>query len=92
MRVYVRRGTHMIERQVTLCLDIANIEVEEECQGQGLFTAWLAYAEQMAELRGLKAVFVENIMNKRLIPFLFRRGYSEQEGDRSCMYKIVPIK
>jgi N-acetylglutamate synthase-like GNAT family acetyltransferase len=88
MRVYVRRGFHALDgSRVGECLDIANINVEP--QGNGIFTAWLTYAEYMAKERSLQAVFVENILTQRLIDFLRRHGYVKQPSNPSSMYKFL---
>lgn len=76
MRVYARKGTHLIEGRLERCLDVASIEVEEEARGRGLFTEWLAGAERAAKKRGL-VVYVENVLNPDLGLFLTRRGYSK---------------
>ena len=89
MKVYVRRGNHLIGTKSTLCLDIANVLVAKEHQSTGVFTSWLLYAEFMAKEWGLRAVFVESILTPRLRTFLSCCGYVRQVVDDHNMYKMV---
>jgi len=57
-------------------IDIANINLQENRRGQGVFTAWLERIEARAGELG-RAVFVENLHNKKLYAFLKRRGYQD---------------
>ena len=52
---------------------IANVSLEQ--QGTGAFTAYLQHIEEEAARLGSGRIEVENIFNKRLIPFLERNGY-----------------
>ena len=96
MKVYVRRGMHMLD-QISMCLDIANVTVFEEYRGKGIFTEWLTYAESMAGVapltpilaRRLRAVYVENILNPRFKDFLSHRGYLPQPQNPESLYKII---
>jgi GNAT superfamily N-acetyltransferase len=89
--VYVRKGKHSLENRIVDCLDIANINVEEEFQGRGIFKSWLQYTEDAAHKFNLKAVFVENILNHRLAAYLSRIGYKRQTGVDISMYKFVGV-
>lgn len=73
--VYVRKAHRLIEdRQRIDTLDIANIVVEEGHQGKGIFTAFLKDAEDIASEVNRK-VYIESILEPRLITFLNNRGY-----------------
>lgn len=74
MRVYVRKAKHIIAETLTATLDVASISVNADSRGKGVFKAWLAKAEKLANVRGL-TVRVESILEPKLLPFLTHRGY-----------------
>lgn len=73
MKVYVRNRTRAFNGVFHQVLDIANVEVE--LRGHGVFTAWLKEAEAAAARHGMHAVYVESIINPRLLQFLAAKGY-----------------
>lgn len=90
IRVYIRKGQRRLPTttgfQVTL--DVANIQTK--WHGKGIFTTWLTAAEEEAKKLGFDAVFVESILEERLIPFLERRGYKDMPGSiPPSMYLMV---
>lgn len=72
--MYLRRTRHHIDNETVECIDIANIAVSEEYQGQGIFTGYLLAIEALAQVHNL-TVYIENIHNPRLGAFLLKRGY-----------------
>lgn len=72
MSVYVRKS---LRRGLTgpfiPCFDIANIEVDPEFRGMGIFTKWLDILEEHLEM----PIYIECVLEERLIPFLGVRGY-----------------
>ena len=72
--IYVRRSQRFIDDKATLCLDLASVEVVEGHRGIGIFTSFLNRFEEAATKLN-RTVFVESILNARLIYFLSRRGY-----------------
>lgn len=92
MNVYVRKSIHALSHQIAECLDIANIEVDEKYRGKGIFTAFLARAEQQAILAGKDAVYVESILNPKLLGMLIKRGYTLVPNTNEispCVFKLV---
>ena len=74
LSVYVRRSMRFIGKEAVKCLDIASVEVNEKRRGCGIFKEFLARFE--VEAKNLnRAVFVESILEPRLLQFLFKRGY-----------------
>ena len=73
--IYVRLALHNCQGSGLKTLDLANFEIaDEDLRGQGEFTRFLEKAERVAkELE--RTVYVESIMNDRLLGFLIRRGY-----------------
>lgn len=72
-------------------LVLVSVGVEEHLQGRGVFTAWLERAERQADAEG-RILYVENIVNERLLAFLLRRGYREAVGTLdTCAYRPVPL-
>jgi hypothetical protein len=91
IKVYVRKGQRRLPNTTgfQLTFDVANIEVMAE-KGKGVFTEWLGIAEHQARLLGYDAVFVESILEERLIPFLERRGYKHMPGSiPPSMYLLI---
>jgi GNAT superfamily N-acetyltransferase len=93
MEVYVRKAHHAIDGGVRSTFDIVRCEVFEEGRGQGIFTAWLDYAEALLAGR-FECIYLENILNERLLPFYTKRGYilipdvTGYGGAFPCMYKL----
>jgi hypothetical protein len=75
--VYVRRSRHCFRgNELTQCLDIANVSTASKNRGFGRFTRFLTSFEKLA-FENNCAVWVESIMEPRLLQFLLRRGYRE---------------
>lgn len=70
MKVYVRRGLHYINGEGRSTLDIANVAVDEEYQGRGIFTEFLEEAHKM---NPWDATYVECVHNPALAAFLLKR-------------------
>lgn len=81
--VYVRRGHHTLPplRAIVDTFDVANIDVPQAKQKQGIFTRWLTMAEELAYEQGFTAVFVESVLNPHLARFLTKRGYTKSGPD-----------
>jgi len=77
LSVFVRRGFHLIDHEIKNCFDIANINVDAEKRGQGIFTKWLSIAEAEAAQSGLAIIYIENLLNERLQHSLCGLGYLE---------------
>ena len=92
MAIYVRRSMRPIGVSDAMipCLDLANVTVDEKKRGGGVLTLFIKRAEREAKARK-RAVYVESILEPRLIPFLTKNGYAFVP--RTCMdcpsmYKI----
>ena len=81
MKVYVRKSKRYLNLNKSLsdCFDIASVEVEDEDNcGKGNFTRFLNQIEPwLKSLNKFDAIFVESIVNERLIPYLEKRGYQK---------------
>ena len=86
LRCYMRKANHICGWTVHRTLDIANVNAYP--QGTGAFTLLLKAVERIAAERRY-TVFVETILEERLIGFLHRRGYAWQDtpGLGFSMYK-----
>ena len=90
MNVYVRKGRHLINGEIRLCFDVASIGVPDNLRGKGIFTKWLEQVEKEIPSFEIEYVFVESILESRLIPFLGRHGYTEIPGSNPpSMYKQI---
>jgi GNAT superfamily N-acetyltransferase len=79
IEVYVRKSMRVIGNTTHPCLDIGSVEVREERRGQGTFKAFLSRFEKKArELN--KWVYVESILNRRLLTYLATQGYELVPG------------
>jgi hypothetical protein len=82
MQVYVRKGQHYfygpsreVGERIVGTFDVANVMVEESERGKGWFTSFLNFVEAYMD-----NVYVENVLEPRLRPFLQKRGYREFNG------------
>lgn len=90
MKVYVRKSTRIIGTAAGFFLDLASVEVDEDKRGGGVLTLFIKRFEREAK-RLNRGVFVESILEPRLIPFLTKNGYAFVPHtcmDAPCMYKI----
>lgn len=84
IKAYVRKGHRMLYgRNILTTLDIASIEVDENKQNQGLFTAFLNKAH---ELNPWDATYVECVLNPNLAAFLIKNGWIASKTDPDCYY------
>lgn len=96
IKIYVRRSNRILTARTFLetqkfypCLDIASVEVSENRRGKGIFKKFLTRVERQAK-KLKRAVYVESILDPRLVDFLTRRGYTSAPNLRSeSMYKII---
>lgn len=73
MKVYVRMGRHIIGTgKISVTLDIASVEVEEENQGRGV---WTEFLEKAHEMNPWEATYVECVHNPILATSLIRHGW-----------------
>ncbi len=71
VQLYVRRAMRVVPWQahkprLDHVLDLSSIEIAEEYRGRGHFKALVAAAQRIAVARGYAAVYIENVLNKRL--------------------------
>ena len=94
MEVYVRISKrvnplyrHASVSNLVEMFQLGNVVVQPKWQKQGLFTAWMDYAEDKARENGLNWFFVESIMSPIMMSILLNRGYQVIEGlVPHCMY------
>lgn len=74
MKVYVRKGRHILQAggKIRVTLDIANVTVEEDKRGKGIFSKFL---EQAHEMNSWDATYVECVHNQDLAVFLLKSGW-----------------
>lgn len=73
MQAYVRRSRRYIGGSTFEFLDLANVEVDEARRGSGVLTLFLRRFEREAR-RYNRGVYVESILEPRLVPFLTKNG------------------
>jgi hypothetical protein len=57
-----------------MCFDIANVNVQEEFRGKGIFTEWLTKTIRLVLDQEFDAIYVENVLNPRLAMHFRNRG------------------
>ena len=87
LAVYVRKGRHLISREVYNTFDVANIRsLEPEHLGKGYFRTFMEKVESL----GLP-VYVENIHNPALAEMLEKNGYTIILGHGDVCALKVPV-
>jgi hypothetical protein len=81
MRMYVRKSNRFLSKKTihnsiptTPCLDMASIEVDVDMRGKGVLTLFIKRFEREAKQLN-RAVYVESILEPRLVSFLIKNGY-----------------
>lgn len=84
--VYVRKSSRKYERAreapLVAVIDLANIVVEAELQGQGLFKAFIEQFERSVD----RPIYVENVLNSRFQRFWIARGYQPDAYHEFCYW------
>lgn len=75
--IEVPEGQMYLRKRPDRTVDVANLDFDE--RGTGAFTNYLDFLENQLGGR-ISRVFIENVMNERLVPFLKARGYTEIPG------------
>lgn len=86
LRVYVRKGSHLIDGELVKTIDIANIQSAPEYQHNGYFRSFMRHVESYKV-----PVYVENIHNPLLTDILVRNGYRviDPEALLTCVIKTI---
>ena len=88
--LYVRKGHRILKDKRVSTFDLANVIVDPRYRGQKIFTSLLDSLEQELTDYKIEAIYVENIQELQLLPFLEKRGYEyDQRTADNCLYKIV---
>ncbi len=86
LMVYARIAARGIDGEGRWTLDLADLEITNEAErGKGQFTRFLDIAERVADTNSL-VVYVQSIVNSRLLKNLTARGYVVQGHDA---YRMV---
>ncbi|MCP8472877.1 hypothetical protein NK639_28230 [Pseudomonas sp. ZM24] len=90
LMVYARIAARWIDGEGRWTLDLADLEVTNEGErGQGYFTHFLSNAERIADSNGL-IVYVQSIVNQRLLNSLVAKGYFLQGYDAYRLHQAPP--
>lgn len=73
--LYARVQYRLCDGQSFRVITIANIEIEESFQRQGIFKELLVNLEQLAKLRNFDAIVVESLNNHDFRDYLLRIGF-----------------
>lgn len=96
INVYVRKGRHFINDEVTSCFDLANISVVKANRGKGIFAQFLTDLELILVERndGLSCIYVENVINPKFACYLSRCGFIQTGGATPTLpsfYRALPL-
>lgn len=97
MDVYCRKANHLIGTRVLRTFDIANVIIQNpDERGAGTFKTFLKSVEDQLDSQLYDAIFIENVINKRLDFYLYKNGYiqapSSLNGAPPCYYKLLPLQ
>ncbi len=77
MKAYVRKSYRVIEDQVEeKVIDIANVEVISKYRGTGVYRSALPRMEQASKDAGFTVIFLESVLEERLLDFYEKHGYT----------------
>jgi GNAT superfamily N-acetyltransferase len=76
---YFRNTRRMINGEIYPSIDVSNISVKPKYKSKGVFKSLMDFIEEEYRHR---LIYVENILEPRLIEFFIKRGYSRvDKGD-----------
>lgn len=81
--VYVRRGFHLIEGDLTACLDLASLNATPMRKGIG--TRFITAAHEMNPWR---VTYIESVLNPHLVRWLDRNDWMRIESMAPSYYKL----
>lgn len=93
--IYVRKATHAIFGDIVDTFDIANIICDDEqLRGNGNFRKLLVDLEYMLQQYDFDAIYIENVLNKKLATSLPSMGFTEMKNYGfpelpSCFVKYI---
>jgi GNAT superfamily N-acetyltransferase len=76
MSVYLCKSNRMLGGQVRCVIDIANVTVSEDHQGQGVFKKFLLALTEEANIRMFNGLYVENVLTTHFSQYFERQGWS----------------
>ena len=86
IRVYMRKGKHLINGCYRDCLDIANISVDEDYRSQGIGAQIIQYLHQH---NPFEYTYVESVLNDRLYQHLITQQWVLiEKSEPPCFYKM----
>lgn len=74
IQIYIRLNVKYFEGIVHNTIEIANVEVDEQHRGQGVFTEYYNKIVQIAKEHN-RAICVENVLTPRFRQFFIDRGF-----------------
>ena len=91
IEVYVRKGRHLINNQITNTFDVASIKVQEKQRGKGLFKTFLIDLRSVLTTSyEYKYIYVESVLENRLLDFLPSVGFTMCPGSiPPSFYKLI---
>lgn len=81
VKVYIRKGAHVLNGTLVKTLDIANVVIEEHYRSQGYFKVLL---DICFTANPYEYVYIENVCNFQLRDWLREKGFievKESDGD-----------
>ena len=89
LMAYVRVTKRYIEGEMVKTLEIANVSVDEDLQGRGIFKKFLQIIETLAK-KYERMVYIESVLNDILINKLPSYGYTQLENSNPPSFIKTP--
>lgn len=72
LKAYVRKSTRYVDGKYVKFFDVANVEVELESQGRGIFTSFLENLITSTDFN----IYVESIQNPKVVHICRKLGFT----------------
>lgn len=86
IRAYLRKSQRLLDGVARQCLDIASVEIADEYQQQGLFTAFVLQAH---ELHMWEATYIEHAYNSIIAHWCRKRGWKCDPGSDPLSFYLL---
>jgi len=82
--IYIRLSYRAVDGKLIRALDFANIQIKDNWQNKGVFTAIRKKYEPEYN------IFIESIMNELFYASLLKDGYTVMQNDTFSLIKLMP--
>lgn len=91
--IYIRNTQRFLEDERRRTLDLANITITKSERGKGHFKRLLDDLENGLSRHGIKAIYIECVLEPLFLPFFEKRGYKyDPHTTENSFYKLLEPK